>query len=79
MGKFHQFVTEVSARDTSVFLFQDNNLSKSQQIFTKLDMCIDIVEILFGIAFWYISSFLTVISPEYDNGGYYRFTFLFNV
>ena len=31
---------------TAPISFQDNNLSKSQWIFTKLDMCIDIVEIL---------------------------------
>ena len=36
---------QLSARDTSVFSFQDNNLSKSQWIFTKLDMCIDNLEI----------------------------------
>ena len=50
MGKFHQFLTEVSARDSSVFSFPDNNFSKYQQIFTKLGFCIDIVEICFGIA-----------------------------
>ena len=61
MGKFRLFLTELSAHDTFIFSFQDNNLSKSQRIFTKLDMCIDIVEILFGIAFGYIFSFLTVI------------------
>ena len=32
------------------FSFPDDNLSKNQWIFTKLDMCIDIVEIWFGIA-----------------------------
>ena len=70
MGKFHQFVTELSARNTSIFFFQDNNLSKSQWIFTQLDMCIDIVEIWFGIAIGYISSvFDRVISPGHDNGG----------
>ena len=64
MAKFRQFFTELSARDTFVFLFQDNNLSKSQWIFTKLEMCIDIVEIWFGIAFGYITSiFDIVISP----------------
>ena len=34
----------------SVFSFQGNNLSKCQWISTKLGMCIDIVEIWFGIA-----------------------------
>ena len=42
MGKFRQFLTELSTRDTSVFSFPGNNLSKYQWIFTKLSMCIDI-------------------------------------
>ena len=47
-----------------VFSFQDNNLSKSPRIFTKLDMCID----------GYISStFDRVISPWHDNGGVLSF------
>ena len=50
MCKFHQILTELSARDTPIFLFPDDNLNKHQWIFTKLDMCIDIVEIWFGIA-----------------------------
>ena len=33
-----------------VFLFLEDNLSKCQWIFTKLGMCIDIVEIWFEIA-----------------------------
>ena len=35
-----------------IFLFPDDNLSKCQWIFTKLDtrICIDIVEMWFGIA-----------------------------
>ena len=41
----------VSVRPTSVrVLFPDDNLSKHLWIFTKLGMCIDIVEIWFGIA-----------------------------
>ena len=32
------------------FSFPDDNLSKHQWTFTKLGMCIDIVEIWFGIA-----------------------------
>ena len=36
--------------------FQDDNLSKHQWIFTKLGMCIDIMEIWFGIANGQISS-----------------------
>ena len=34
----------------SIFLFPDDNLSKYQSYFTKLDMCIEIVEIWSGIA-----------------------------
>ena len=36
--------------------FPDHNLSKHQWIFTKFGMCIDIVEIWFGIANGQISS-----------------------
>ena len=45
MGKFCQFLTELSARDMPIILFSDNNFSKNQWIFAKLGMCIDIVEI----------------------------------
>ena len=50
MGKFHQFLTELSACDMSVFFFLDDNFSKYQWFFTKLGMCIDIVKLCFGIA-----------------------------
>ena len=50
MGKFCQFLTELSARDRSIFSFMDDNFSKYQWIFTKLGEYIDIVEICFGIA-----------------------------
>ena len=55
MGKFHQFLTELSAKDTSVFSLMDN-FSKYQWMFTKLGLCIDIVEIYFEIANGQISS-----------------------
>ena len=55
MGKFRQFFTELSAQNTHIFI-SDDNLSKHQWIFTKLGMCIDIVEIWFGIANWQIFS-----------------------
>ena len=57
MGKFRQFLTELSALDMSVFSFPGNSLSKYQWIFTKLGMCIDVVEIWFGIANGQILSF----------------------
>ena len=50
MGKFRQFLTELSAWDMPIFSFPYDNMSKHQWIFTKLGMCIDIVEIWFGIA-----------------------------
>ena len=48
MGIFHQILMEFSAQDMPIFLFQymDDNLSKHQCIFTKLSMCIDIVDVL---------------------------------
>ena len=78
MGKFRQILSELSAPDTPIFSFPDNNLSKHQWIFTKLGTCIDIVEIWFGIANGQIFSvFDWVICPQYDNGGVLSFTFLF--
>ena len=66
MGKFHQFLTELSACDTSVFSVPDDKFNKYQWIFTKLGVCIDIVEILFGIADGKISSiFDRVICPRH--------------
>ena len=48
------------------FSFPDDNLSKHQWIFTKLGMCIDIVEIWFGIANGQISSlFDRIICPRH--------------
>ena len=56
MANFHQFLTKLSAHDKSDFSFLDSNLSKYQGIFTKLGLCIDIVEVWFGIANGQISS-----------------------
>ena len=50
MDKFRQILMELSARDMPIFSFPDDNLSKHKGIFTKLGMCIDIVEICFGVA-----------------------------
>ena len=40
-----------------IFLFPDNNLSKYQWIFTKLGICIDIVEICLGVLMGIFVSF----------------------
>ena len=70
MGKFRPVCTELSARNTSVFYFQNNNSGNSQWIFTDFDMCNDIVERCFGIAHCQISSiFDKVICPRHDNDG----------
>ena len=49
------------------FSFPDDNLNKHQWILTKLSMCIDIVEIRFGMANGQISSNLPETRP------YFRF------
>ena len=50
MGRFRQFLIELSACNTAIFLFLDNNLSKYQWIFTKFGVCIDTVEIWVRVA-----------------------------
>ena len=62
-------VVRLSVRCTSVrlsvrFSFLDDNLSKHQWIFTKLGMCIGIVEIWFGKANGQISSNFYSYLPE---------------
>ena len=52
----------LSIRQSSIFSFPDDNLSKHQWIFTKLGMCIDIVKIWFGIAYGQILSKLFVMN-----------------
>ena len=48
----------------SIFLILEDNFSKYQWIFTNLGMCIDIVEICFGVSNGQISSiFDRVICP----------------
>ena len=78
MGKFHQILTELPARDTHIFPFPDDNLSKCQGILTKLGTCIDMKEIWFGIAKGQISSmFDRVICPRNTiMAGYYSLTLL---
>ena len=53
-------------RTSVCFSFPDDNLSKHHWIFTKLGMCIDIVEIWFGIANGQILSiFDGVVCPRH--------------
>ena len=72
MANVRQFFMELTAR--VIFSFPDDNLSKSQGILTKLDACIDIIEIWFGIANGQISSiFDSVIYKRQDNCGVLSF------
>ena len=48
----------------SIISFPDDNLSKHQWIFTKLGMCIDIVEVWFGVVNGQISFILTELSTR---------------
>ena len=64
MGKFHQYLTELSAHDTSIFSFPVDNLSKNQWSFTKLVLCIDIVEICLGLLMGKFCQFLTDLSAH---------------
>ena len=48
-----------------IFFFPDDNLSRYQWIFTKLHVCIDTVEICFGIANGQILTILTLICPQH--------------
>ena len=63
MGKFFIFF-ELSAHDMSVFLFVDDYLSKYQWIFMKLGVCIDIVEVWFGIDNGKISSIFQLFAHD---------------
>ena len=47
MGKFSQFLTELSARERFIFSFPDASFSKYQWNFTKLGECMNIVGICF--------------------------------
>ena len=69
MSKLRQILMELSAGETPIFSFPDDNLSMCQGILTKLGTCIDIMEIWFGIANGQISSmFDRVICQQHDNG-----------
>ena len=63
---FRQIFTELSAWETPIFSFPDDNLSKHQQVFIKLDMYIDILKVWFGIVNKQNSSnFDRVICPRH--------------
>ena len=78
MDKFCQILTELSAQDTPIFSFSDDNLSKCQGFLTKLGTCIDMKEIGFGIANGQISPMFDRLSArDTIMAGYCSLTFLF--
>ena len=64
-------VVHESVHSSVRFSFPDDNLSKRQWIFTKLGMCIPIVEFWFGIASGQISSIFDSYLPK--TRPYFRF------
>ena len=69
MGKFRQILIELSARDTPIFSFLDENLSENQGVLTKLGTCIDMKEIWLRIANGQISSMFDSVSAHDTIGG----------
>ena len=63
----------------SIFLFLADNLSKCQWIFTKLGVCIDIVEIWFGIFNGQILSIFDSYLPATDLYFHLRMITLVNI
>ena len=58
------FLTQLSARNTSIFSFRNVNLNSIQRIFTRLGMHIDIVRILFWLLIGEFGHFLTELSAH---------------
>ena len=64
-GKFRQILTELSARDTPIYSFPDDNLSKHQWIFTKLGMALILWISGLGLLMGKFHQILMVICPRY--------------
>ena len=79
MGKFRQFFTELSACDRSIFSFWDDSFSINQWIFTKLGVCIDIVQICSGIADRQVSSIFDSYLPVTCRYFHFRTITLVNI
>ena len=59
MVTVHQLFIEQLHVRPSVFSFPDNGLSKYLWIFTKISMCLDIIEIRFGLLMGTFRKFYT--------------------
>ena len=79
MSKFRKCLTE-SARDTSIFSFQDNSLRKSQWIFSQFDIALILCRSGLGLLLGIFHQFLIELSPhDTVMVGYYCFMFLFYI
>ena len=65
MGKLCQFLTELSASDTSIYLFSDNNFSKYQY---QTCCALILQRSALGMLMAKFHQFLTVICLGYDSG-----------
>ena len=77
MGKFCQFFKDLSACNTSVFSFLDNNLSKKKNGFSPNMVCTSILwRYGLGLYMGKFCLFLTVLSPHHTiMPGYYGLNF----
>ena len=69
MGKFRQFLTELSAHHKSIFLFGEDNLSKYRWIFTKFDVALILWRSGLGLQMVKFRHCHRVIWLPHDNGG----------
>ena len=76
MNKFRQILMELSARDTPIFSFSDQNLCKCQGILTKVCTCIDIKEIWFGQMDKFRQCLTELFARDTIMAGYYSLMFL---
>ena len=65
MGKFRPIFTELSARDSPILSFPDDNFTKLQEILTKLAICIDIIKI--WLAVYYACGAFIFINRRKEN------------
>ena len=78
VGKFHQILTELSARDMPIILFPDDNLSKYQGILTNLVHALIFRRSDLGLLMGKFRQFLMELSAcDMIMAGYYSFTLLF--
>ena len=69
------YVRRPPVHPTVCLLFPDGDLSERQLTFSKLGMCIDIVEIWFVIAYGQFSSMFDRVTHDTIVAGYYSLTF----